>query len=179
MLKKYTVFVSASVLWLVMGSGIAVHAEDKAEKEAAAPAAALPATPDAVRDGVVCLLPELYHRNLNSTFWLLTRLNDEVPPEKLAITMTFHNGTVSGYSGCNSYAGTFVNPNDTLFGVKDIETTQRKCEEAVCPTFVDGGNWEEKYLAALPNMAKLDKSDNELKLFDGEGKLVMVFRSLK
>ncbi|MEB4589407.1 META domain-containing protein [Candidatus Thiothrix sp. Deng01] len=162
---------------LALGVG-AVQAEGAAGAKAA-PEAKLPPIPDAVQEGVVCLLPERYHRNLDGSFWRLVKLNDEAPPEKLDITIGFHNGTVAGYSGCNSYTGTFVNPTDTLFGVKGIETTKRKCEEAVCPSFVAGGNWEDKYLAALPGVEKLEKTDAELKLFDGAGKLVMTFAALK
>lgn len=161
-------------LWAVMSVTVA-----EPETGGDSPAAILSPAPDAVRDGVVCLLPERFHRNLDGSFWLLTRVNDETPPEKLDITMTFHNGTVSGYAGCNSYVGTFVNPTDSLFGVKDLQTTERKCEEAVCPTFVDGGNWEGKFLKALPAMVKVEKTDSELKLMDADSKVVMVFKGLK
>lgn len=154
---------------LVLASGC-LYAEE-AEK--------MPPIPDAIQDGVVCLLPEIYHRNLNGSFWRLSSLNGEVPPEKLHITIGFHNGTAAGYSGCNSYTAIFVNPKDTLFGIKNIETTGRVCEEAVCPTFVDGGNWEEKYLAALPGMARVEKTETEMTLSDVDGKVVMLFQALK
>lgn len=181
MLKNTMMGDAMLVLLLSMGAVSHLPAADPASSEGkdTPPVAILPPAPDTLRDGVVCLLPERFHRNLDGSFWLLTKLNDETPPEKLDITITFHNGTVSGYAGCNSYVGTFVNPTDSLFGVKDLQTTERKCEEAVCPTFVDGGNWEEKYLTALPKMAKVEKTDSELKLLDAEGKVVMVFKGLK
>ncbi|MEZ5452164.1 MAG: META domain-containing protein [Thiothrix sp.] len=178
MLKKRMICLLA--LSLMMGLGIAtLQAEEPAKTESTAAEAKMPPVPDAVQDGVVCLLPERYHRNLDGSFWRLTSMNDEAPPEKLDITIGFHNGTVAGYSGCNSYTGTFVNPTDTLFGVKGLETTGRKCEEAICPSFEIGGNWEEKYLEALPKIVKVEKTDAELKLFDGEGRQVMGFAALK
>lgn len=180
MFKKYSGFIQgvALLVTLAVGASGFVQAEDTTNQQSSM-AAALHEAPSAVQDGVVCLLPEKFHRNLDSTFWRLEKLNDEVPPENLDITMTFHNGTIAGYSGCNSYAGTFVNPTDTLFGIKDLETTKRKCEQAVCPTFIDGGNWEEKYLALLPKAVKVERSDTELKLFDQEGKLMLTFHALK
>ncbi|MBU0656272.1 MAG: META domain-containing protein [Gammaproteobacteria bacterium] len=174
---------NASVLGMALVLALGVYgtaqAEESAGKDAAVPVEKMPPIPDAVQDGVVCLLPDVYHRQLDGSFWRLTRLNDETPPAKLDITIGFHNGTVAGYSGCNSYVGTFVNPRETLFGVKGISTTDRKCEAAVCPSFEEGGNWEEKYLGALKAMAKVEKTDAEMKLFDGEGKLVMTFAALK
>lgn len=178
MLKK-NVGVASVALFLALGVCSVGQAEDSTGKDALEPVGKMPPIPDAVQDGVVCLLPDLYHRNLDGSFWRLTLLGEETPPEKLDITIGFHNGTVSGYSGCNSYVGTFVNPNDTLFGVKGIETTGRKCEEEVCPTFVNGGSWEEKYLKALAAMAKVEKTATELRLFDSDGKRVMTFAVLK
>ncbi len=180
MLKKYA-GLSIAVLSLALGVYGVSQAEENAAKteEAAESVEKLPPIPDAMQDGVVCLLPDIYHRNLDGSFWRLTQLNDETPPEKLDITLGFHNGTVSGYSGCNSYVGTFVNPKETLFGIQQLETTGRKCEAEVCPSFAEGGNWEDKYLGALKQMAKVEKSDTELKLFDGEGKPVMTFAVMK
>lgn len=180
MLKKYA-GMSAMVLLLAIGTYGVSQAEENTSKteDAAEPVEKLPPIPDAMQGGVVCLLPDMYHRNLDGSFWRLTKLNDETPPEKLDITMSFHNGTVSGYSGCNSYVGTFVNPKETLFGIQQLETTGRKCEAEVCPSFAEGGNWEEKYLDALKQMAKVEKSETELKLFDGEGRLMMTFAVMK
>ena len=131
------------------------------------------------KDNVVCLMPDKFHRILDGSFWHLTKLQTETPPLSLDITLSFHNGTASGYAGCNSYAASFVSPTETLFGIRDLETTKRKCEQAVCPTFIDGGNWEEKYLALLPKAVKVERSDTELKLFDQEGKLMLTFHALK
>lgn len=181
MMRKYAVVSAVMCMLALSMNSISWAEEDSTAKEEAAvePVEKLPPIPDAMQDGVVCLLPDMYHRNLDGTIWRLTSLNEETPPDKLEITIGFHNGTVSGYAGCNSYVGTFVNPKEILFGVKGISTTNRKCETAVCPSFEAGGTWEEKYLGALKDMAKVEKTDAEMKLFDGEGKLVMTFAALK
>lgn len=179
MVRKYSSFPFKigllALLFISIGSN--VKAED-ANTQIGMSATAAQA-PEAIKEGVVCLLPDRFHRNLDGTFWHLVKLQNETPPANLDITLTFHNGTVAGYAGCNSYAGTFVNPTDTLFGIKNLEATKRKCEQAVCPTFAEGGTWEEKYLAILPKAAKVERTPGELKLFDTEGKQVLSFAALK
>lgn len=179
MVIKYSGFLASACLFaLGLLTNVPVsYAQDTTTQTGMA--AEVAHAPEAIKEGVVCLLPDRFHRNLDGTFWHLDKLQNEVPPANLDITLTFHNGTVAGYAGCNSYAGTFVNPTDTLFGIKNLEATKRKCEQAVCPTFAEGGTWEEKYLALLPKTAKVERTSTELKLFDTEGKQILGFKALK
>ena len=131
------------------------------------------------KDNVVCLMPDKFHRILDGSFWHLTKLQTETPPLSLDITLSFHNGTASGYAGCNSYAASFVSPTETLFGIRDLETTKRKCAKEVCPAFESGATWEEKYLALLPNMTKMEKTAQQLVLKDEDDKSSLVFEALK
>ena len=139
----------------------------------------MPPAPDAIQAGVVCLLPKKYHERLDGTSWLLQEMSGKTPPEALEITLGFHNGSASGYAGCNSYVATFINPNDILFGIRDLETTQRKCEKELCPSFGDSANWEEEYLDSLSRLAKIERTDTEMKLLDAESNTLLVFRQLK
>ena len=131
------------------------------------------------KDNVVCLMPDKFHRILDGSFWHLTKLQTETPPLSLDITLSFHNGTASGYAGCNSYAASFVSPTETLFGIRDLEKTNRQCATEVCPAFESGATWEEKYLALLPKMTKMEKSAQQLVLKDEDERSILVFEALK
>ena len=54
-----------------------------------------------------------------------------------------------------------------------------KCAKEVCPAFESGATWEEKYLALLPKMTKMEKTAQQLVLKDEDDKSSLVFEALK
>jgi heat shock protein HslJ len=106
---------------------------------------------------------------LTGKTWELTKLGGEKPPAR-GITATFAaNGTVSGFSGCNTYSGAYVASARAL-RISKLASTKKACAESAMRT-------ESAYLHALGTTRSYAVASGTLTLADRSGRDVASFRT--
>jgi heat shock protein HslJ len=98
---------------------------------------------------------------LDTEVWDLYELMDEPLVPGTAITLQFLEGAVTGFSGCNSYAGNYIaeeNEDGTYnVTIEDLQITQIGCPEAIMKQ-------EALYLGLLTSVQVAQIEGNELRL---------------
>ncbi len=103
--------------------------------------------------------------------WVLQTLNGAPLLSGAAITALFEGGTISGYSGCNSYSGPYTVKGAT-FKPGEVAATLMACME-------DGVmEQEQAYFEALSNAAKFRLTGDRLELLDKSGAAILVYARL-
>jgi len=111
-------------------------------------------------------------QELTGGIWLLTELNGEEPIPETAITAEFdQDGRVGGSSGCNNYNTTFTVDGDQLTFGEQMASTMMACPDPIMKQ-------ERDYQLALASTATYEIKDDELTLFDSDGKDLAKFETV-
>jgi heat shock protein HslJ len=107
---------------------------------------------------------------LNGTEWKLTDLNGRPPLANSQITLTFANGTASGFAGCNSYGGPVNAPGDGTFTMTEIEMTAAECAgpEGVMAQ-------EAAFVEMLAQITSYRLQDDQLEMANAAGEITLIF----
>jgi len=107
---------------------------------------------------------------LNETEWVLTSLNGGSPVEESRITLTFAEGSVSGFTGCNYYGDEYTMADEGTLTIPEIAITERLClmPKGVMPQ-------ETAYIEALSDAAAYRVMDDRLEIDDAAGETILVF----
>ncbi len=112
--------------------------------------------------------------NLDGTTWVLVSLNGQPPVAGSNIRLHFGVGQqqrqFEGFSGCNSYGGTYTSDQNTLKFV-EIQSTAMACERQ------DLMQQEQVYVQALQKAATYQIENGRLEIGDAGGQTVLVFQS--
>jgi heat shock protein HslJ len=103
------------------------------------------------------------------TVWILDSYGNQSVLPGTGITLQFLDGQIAGFSGCNSYTGTYTataNPDGTY----SVTITGLISSGAACPT--DIMDQESRYMALLGNITTAQPQGNILTLTAPEGTLV-------
>ena len=100
---------------------------------------------------------------LNGTAWALTSIDDTPPLEKTAVTVEFTDGKIGGSSGCNSYGG-FYKVKGEKITTDSIAMTLMACADAGVMV------QEQAFLEHLKSAKTFKLNENQLQLFNSEGK---------
>jgi heat shock protein HslJ/outer membrane protein assembly factor BamB len=108
--------------------------------------------------------------NLNETEWVLTSLNGKSPVKESRITLSFAEGTVTGFAGCNHYGGEYTMVDDGALVIPEIAITAQLCltPKGVMPQ-------EDAYIEALSGAAAYQVMDDRLEVDDAAGETILVF----
>jgi heat shock protein HslJ len=90
-------------------------------------------------------------------------------PEGESVDATFAAGTVSGFSGCNSYSGP-ARTDGARLTIGPVSSTMMAC---VDPAMAVEGS----YLKALGTVASYTATADRLSLFDRDGKEIVVYKA--
>jgi len=106
---------------------------------------------------------------LDGTEWQLVTLNEQAPLEGTAITATFAQGQVAGFSLCNSYFGSYTLRGSAL-QLQGLGGTEMACldPEGVMEQ-------EQTFLRTLGEVASCHLADDQLILRDAQGNGVLIF----
>jgi len=99
---------------------------------------------------------------LDGTAWQLVAMGEDLPLAESTLTIAFEDGQAGGFSGCNSYGGTYTIQDDK-FGLKDIASTLMAC--------LDPGVMEQEqaYLAFLGEVTGYSLNEGMLYLTRPDG----------
>jgi putative lipoprotein len=112
---------------------------------------------------------------LTDTTWRLVEINGQAATpgagaNDLTLTLGSDESQVSGFSGCNQFAGSFTLEGDQLsFG--PLASTRKMC--------ADGMEQEAQYQEALAKVGRFELNEGALSLFDGEGQQILLFNEAK
>lgn len=107
----------------------------------------------ALQDGLLVQLPgeqsmeKISADNLNGTIWTLLEISEDQPVlADTPITISFEDGQITGFAGCNNYSTSFTLDSDNpfLMTIAPVISTQMACDEAIL-------DQEIAYLTALNN----------------------------
>jgi heat shock protein HslJ len=106
---------------------------------------------------------------LEGTEWRLVTLNGQAPLASTTITATFAQGQVAGFSGCNSYFGSYTLRGSAL-QFQGLGGTEMACLD---PEGVM--DQEQTFLRTLGEVASYHLADDQLILRDAQGNAVLLF----
>ncbi len=107
---------------------------------------------------------------LTGSTWSLNLLNGHSLVPGSHIEVQFDQDNLSGFSGCNSYGGSFQISGDHFLVGDEIAATAMAC---LTPEGVN--EQEREYLKALREAATYTVSGNHLEIKDSSGNLLLVF----
>ncbi len=112
--------------------------------------------------------------DLNETEWVLTSLNGGSPVEESRITLTFAEGSVSGFTGCNYYGDEYTMADEGTLTIPEIAITERLClmPKGVMPQ-------ETAYIEALSDAAAYRVMDDQLEIDNATGETILTFTRKK
>lgn len=136
------------------------------------------------REGLLLLLPLVFlaviliaavarsEKGLDGTSWQLESLvvDGEMVPaiEGLSVTLTFDDGTVNGFGGCNNYFGNYTEDGQSLT-IGELGSTL-----AICDDERGTSDQEFVYLSHLGVVDTFRLESNQLILSDGSTDLVIL-----
>ncbi|MEJ2526173.1 MAG: YbaY family lipoprotein [Desulfuromonadales bacterium] len=112
--------------------------------------------------------------SLFNTYWKLTDLMGEKAPlgindKEVHLVLNSENVSVSGFSGCNSFTGSYaVNDNEIKFS--QMASTMRAC--------IQGMETEQEFLKALSSTRFFKIVGDDLTLFDQNDRLLLRFKAV-
>jgi len=104
---------------------------------------------------------------LDGTSWTLIAPVDT--PDGIDITLTFAEGTASGYAGCNRFSASYSLDGDGL-RLGPVMTTRMACDE-------DAMQAEAEFLSRLADTVGVEHDDDVLALLDADGAVLLDFRA--
>lgn len=106
--------------------------------------------------------------SLNDTGWQLENLLGQTVMTGTRVTIKFEENRFYGTDGCNQYNGSFKLEAEKINIDENIATTRMACEESI----MQQGS---AYLAMLVQAATYEGSDQQMVLFDEDGKTLATF----
>jgi len=114
--------------------------------------------------------------HLDGTEWVLTSLNGNSLIEGTSITLSFAEGVLSGFAGCNGYGG---GPDSGKYVVTDDGTLTIPHQIAVtvqlCSTPEGIMEQEAAYIEALRSTTSYRMVDDRLEIDNAAGETILVF----
>jgi heat shock protein HslJ len=108
---------------------------------------------------------------LDGTEWLLVSLNGRSPLPNTRLTLTFSQGEVSGFSGCNWYDGAYTISAEGGLTIPEIASTTRDCPE------IEGVLAQEAvFQEALWKAASYRFQDNQIEINNAAGETTLAFQ---
>ena len=108
--------------------------------------------------------------DLEDSEWALTLMNGEELLEDTHISLSFSDGQVGGFAGCNTYGAAFLVVSDATLTVPEMELTQMLCHEP------DGVmQQEESFISTLQQAAAHRVTDDGLEIQNASGETTLVF----
>ena len=107
---------------------------------------------------------------LYGSTWSVIQMNGHSLLPGSQIELQFDQGMLSGFSGCNSYGGSYQTSGDRFSLAEAIESTAMAC---LTPEGI--GEQESEYFLALRAAERYLVSGNRLEIRDASGELVLVF----
>lgn len=106
--------------------------------------------------------------DLNGTTWTLVALGSDQPPvlSEPALTLSFQDGKLSGFGGCNRYTSSFTlnDENPSAIKVEPVAATRMACPESIMTQ-------ETAYLTALGHVLQWGYQVGQLAFFyENDGK---------
>ncbi|MFZ3167649.1 MAG: META domain-containing protein [Candidatus Methanoperedens sp.] len=111
-----------------------------------------------------------YPVNINGTTWLLTSLNGSNLLENSNITMTFSDGLIIGFAGCNNYRGKYIAEDSRAIMIFEITSS-----EQVCQMPIGLMKQEVTYLESLQKAFSYRIIDNYLEVSNAKGETILFF----
>jgi heat shock protein HslJ len=108
--------------------------------------------------------------NLNGTQWHLKTLNGATLKTERPLSISFDSNRMSGYSGCNSFFGSYTASSDGVFGTGAIGATKMAC-------IGERDQLERDYLDRLAQASTYTASRDQLQLLDAQRKVLLSFVS--
>jgi len=120
------------------------------------------------------LTPDPPDSGLTKTHWVLTALGDQVASpgvqqRDVDMVLDPEETRVSGFSGCNRFSGGYALNEDRL-GFTALASTRMACPE--------GMEQEQRFLAALGQVARFILSGDSLALYSADDRLLLRFRAV-
>jgi len=111
--------------------------------------------------------------SLTNTEWELEELNGRDVLDDVSVTMRLgEDDELSGSGGCNRFIGTWETDDNSEITLTASGTTMMACEEAIATQ-------EQAFLDALAAAVRFDLGDDELELYNAEGREVAEFDKLR
>jgi heat shock protein HslJ len=110
---------------------------------------------------------------LTNTEWELEELHGRDVLDDISVTMKLgEDDELSGSGGCNRYIGTWETDDGDKITLAASGTTMMACDQPVM-------DQEQAFLEALASTVRFDLEDEELELYNAEGREVADFNKLK
>jgi heat shock protein HslJ len=109
---------------------------------------------------------------LAGTQWNLQTLDGKTVNNSRLLTISFEDGRLSGFSGCNRFFGHYTDSNDGVFSTGSIGATKMACGD-------ERDQLEQHYLEQLASAKLYAISLDQLHLLDPKRKVLMVFSAEK
>jgi len=106
---------------------------------------------------------------LTGTRWTLRTLGDRPLLADTAISLSFDDGTLGGYAGCNAYGATY-SVGRTSLSLGETSITLQACMDP--PGVLEQ---EQRYMDLLRSVAAYRLADGRLDLLDSSGRSVLVY----
>ena len=119
--------------------------------------------------GVTAQPPQPIDPGLRETRWTLVSLNGSPPLAGSNITLSFENGQMGGYAGCNWYGGQYPVANEGRLAISEMAGTTRGCADQRVQ------EQEAAYLQALRQAARYAVRGDRLEIIDAAGGTALVF----
>ncbi len=110
--------------------------------------------------------------SLKHSTWQLKTLDGNAVVSERPLTLNFDDSRLNGYSGCNSFFGSYVGSNDGVFSTGAIGATKMAC----------GGERdqiEQHFLKQLSQAKQFALSREQLHLLDENRKILLTFNATK
>lgn len=109
--------------------------------------------------------------SLTETYWKLTQLGGQPAAlgagrRELHLVLTASGDRVRGFSGCNTFTGSFER-RDRQLRIGPLASTRKAC--------LDGMELERHFMDALAATARYSVSGDHLELFDAAGHPILTF----
>jgi heat shock protein HslJ len=117
---------------------------------------------------------------LDGTAWTLVALNGDAPIENSNITLSFSDGFVSGFAGCNTYRSLIVGSDEDKYRYTATEDGALTIPgffitEKDCSTPEGVMQQEQAYVEALRNVATYRRIGERLEIDNAAGETTLIF----
>lgn len=97
------------------------------------------------------------------TYAITQLFNDVVVDDNVTLTLNFKDKTLSGYSGCNNFSGSFTQENNTI-KIGPLASTKKMCPDI---------SSEDMLFKALANTEKINMNTGKLELANSSGESLL------
>jgi hypothetical protein len=90
--------------------------------------------------------------------------------DSMSLNLRFTADRIHGYGGCNEISGSYYADHEGRLSLMNISMTERYC-------FVGNSEQEQHYVRSLGVVTTYDVDDQNLRLMDGSGRIVLSFET--